>query len=443
VIDTTQLIDNLWFNYKAHTDKSVFIPTQELDYLGFTLISKTMRVTVTPGKKLKLIETCKELLTKEYPTIREVARVIGLLISNFPGVAMGPLYYRLSEADKIAALKHNKGKFDATMQLSAEAKEELVWWIHNIDTAFNPVHRGKPNVTIQTYASKLGWGCRLADKTTGGLWAQTESYEHINYLETLAVFLSLKSFRHILSGNHVMIMVVNTTAESIIREMGTSHSAKLNQLVKHIWQWCEIQKIWITMAHIPGVENCQADFQSRSFNWGTEWCLNKDIFTLACNMLRFTPDIDQFASRIKYQFKPYVAFRPDPEAIAINAFHMTWVQFAFYAFPPFSVIMQVLQKIQEDQASGILVIPYWPTQIWWPKAMNMIFQQPIVLPKSKELLSLPNQPNEIHPMYPKLCLLICHLSGISSQKAGIFGHSFKSHPKLLANRDKKAICLPH
>ena len=75
-------------------------------------------------------------------------------------------FYRLSEADKIAALKH-RGKFDATMQLSAEAKEELVWWIDNIDTAFNPVHRGKPNITnitIQTDASKLGWGCALSDR---------------------------------------------------------------------------------------------------------------------------------------------------------------------------------------------------------------------------------------------------------------------------------------
>ncbi|CAB4013988.1 Hypothetical predicted protein [Paramuricea clavata] len=188
-------------------------------------------------------------------------------------------------------------------------------------------------------------------------------------------------------------MVDNTTAESIIREMGTSHSSKLNQLVKQIWQWCESQKIWITMAHIPGVENCQADFQSLSFNWGTEWCLNKDILTLACNMLRFTPDIDLFASRINHQFKPYVAFRPDPEAIAINAFHMTWAQFAFYAFPPFSVIMQVLQKIQEDQASGILVIPYWPTQIWWPKAMNMVVQQPNSFAKKQGTI-IPPQPTQ-------------------------------------------------
>lgn len=64
-----------------------------------------------------------------------------------------------------------------------------------------------------------------------------------------------------------------------------------------------------------------------------EWCLNKDTLTQACNMLKFSPNIDMFASRINHQFKPYVAFKPDPDAIAINAFHVTWTQFAFYAFP--------------------------------------------------------------------------------------------------------------
>ena len=123
VINTTQLIDNLGFI--AHPDKSVFIPTHELDYLGFTLNSKTMQVTITPGKKLNLIETCKELLTKEYPTIREVARVIGLLISNFPGVAMGPLHYRLSEADIMQHLNITKRKFNATVHSRLKPRKNL------------------------------------------------------------------------------------------------------------------------------------------------------------------------------------------------------------------------------------------------------------------------------------------------------------------------------
>ena len=34
----------------------------------------------------------------------------------------------------------------------------------------------------------------------------------------------------------------------------------------------------------------------------------------------------------------------------------------FYAFPPSSVLGRVVQKIQEDMAQGILLIPNWSTQ---------------------------------------------------------------------------------
>jgi len=34
--------------------------------------------------------------------------------------------------------------------------------------------------------------------------------------------------------------------------------------------------------------------------------------------------------------------------------------------PPFSVIQRVLQKISEEEATGLLLVPNWPTQTWWP-----------------------------------------------------------------------------
>ena len=173
----------------------------------------------------------------------------------------------------------------------------------------------------------------------------------------LAVFLCLKSFRDLLYGKHVMVKVDNTTAECVIRQMGTSHGSKLNTLAKAIWQWCTEHNIWITMGHIPGQDNVQANKESRVFNLNMEWCLSNSIFKLGCQKLAFTPNIDLFASRINHQLKPYVSYRPDPEAIAVNAFHISWTQYSFYAFPPFSVIMHVLRKIQEDQATGVMVIP--------------------------------------------------------------------------------------
>ena len=96
-----------------------------------------------------------------------------------------------------------------------------------------------------------------------------------------------------------------------------------------------------------------------------------DPETLHCslNKLQFEPDIDLFASRINKQFQNYAAYRPDPDAFAIDAFSLNCSFLKFYAFPPFSVISAVLSKIQDDQAEGICVIPNWLTQPWYPKAM--------------------------------------------------------------------------
>jgi len=108
-----------------------------------------------------------------------------------------------------------------------------------------------------------------------------------------------------------------------------------------------------------------------------------------------------------------VAYRPDPDSIAIDAFTTNWATLKFYAFPPFSVTPAVLKKILEDKAMGVCVLPNWPMQVWFPKAMNMTVQETIVLKASKMLLHLPNQPSALHLLHKKLILLVCHLSGIT------------------------------
>ena len=51
--------------------------------------------------------------------------------------------------------------------------------------------------------------------------------------------------------------------------------------------------------------------------------------------------IDMFASRLNYQLPKYVSYLPDPHAIAVDAFSVTWNSIV-YLFPPFSVIGRVL-----------------------------------------------------------------------------------------------------
>ncbi len=147
--------------------------------------------------------------------------------------------------------------------------------------------------------------------------------------------------------------------------------------------------------------------------------LNKDIFNAVVSKLGFSPNIDLFASRLNYQVKPYVAYTPDPEAYAIDAFHWSWRMYKFYAFPPFCIIHQVLQKVKKDQATGLRIVPYWPTQAWWPYLMNMLIQYPVILPRRQNTLILQADPQAIHPLFNKLELLCCHLSGVTSSTEGI------------------------
>ena len=113
------------------------------------------------------------------------------------------------------------------------------------------------------------------------------------------------------------------------------------------------------------------------------------LFAKAVRKAQAAPNIDLFASRLNYKLKPYVAFKPDPEACAINAFSISWSTYSFHAFPPFSILPQVLQK-------------KWPTQAWWPRVMRMLIQEPIQLPIGRHTLIQPSQPSLVHPLYPKL-----------------------------------------
>ena len=67
----------------------------------------------------------------------------------------------------------------------------------------------------------------------------------------------------------------------------------------------------------------------------------------------------------------------------------------------------MLKKFQEDKVTGVCVLPNWPTQAWFPKAMKMMVQEPVVLQASKTLLHLPNLPTALHPLHKKLTLLNC------------------------------------
>ena len=94
VTNTITLFTKLGF--QIHPEKSVFIPSQKLTFLGFVLDSNAMTVMLTEEKVLGILSVCALLLKTQMPTIRQVTEVIGILVSNFPGAQYKPLHYSTS-----------------------------------------------------------------------------------------------------------------------------------------------------------------------------------------------------------------------------------------------------------------------------------------------------------------------------------------------------------
>ena len=111
--DTLSLYHVLGF--LPHEVKLVTIPTQVLHHLGFISNSLDMTVSISADKHKKLKFAAQRILDSKSPTIREVAQLIGMMVSCFPGVEYGELFYRQLEIEKAAALKTNNWDFEQTM----------------------------------------------------------------------------------------------------------------------------------------------------------------------------------------------------------------------------------------------------------------------------------------------------------------------------------------
>ena len=381
VLDTARMSLNAGF--VVHPDKSVLKPTQKILYLGFWLDSRDMSARLPAEKAEKLKMSCEQMGSQKSVTLKKLSRVIGLMVSSFQGVQYGQLFYRRLDNLKNKALKDSRGRYDVEVKLTSEVKEDIDWWVSHIKNEKSNVVIEKPELEIETDASKTGWGaCVKGTKnSTGGNWTGDEAEEHINCLELLAIQFGIQCFGKNIENAHIKVLTDNTTAVAYINSQGgTKH--KCNQIARDTWLWCYNRGIWLSAAHLPGSQNVIADKESRTRHDNMEWVLDAQLFQKICDVFG-RPEVDLFANRLNHHLDNYMSWKPDPQASAVDAMSVSWKDIYFYAFPPFNMILKVIQKIELEQSKGVLVVPYWPTQPWWPKFTKMSVDT-LVLSRERE-----------------------------------------------------------
>ena len=104
------------------------------------------------------------------------------------------------------------------------------------------------------------------------------------------------------SNTHIQLYCDNTSSCAYLRNFG-GKKRYLNVLAIDIWNWCISRSIHLSISHVAGGLNVEADELSRGLNLNEdlEWALDMDIFQIVCRFGK--PDIDLFASRLIINLK--------------------------------------------------------------------------------------------------------------------------------------------
>ena len=416
----TSLLTDLGF--LINTDKSVLQPTTRLKFLGFDIDSSTMTMHL-PRDKVRDLRRAVQL-AKQQPTmpLRVLASLIGKISAASPAILPGRLNHRFLLRDKNRALQRGFHYGD-TVTLSAEARMELDWWDHYMESwNGRSIIPSQADLVLTTDASEHGWGAHVdqintsisdRSRTTNGPWSPNERSFAINVRELLAVEFGLRAFLPQLRNKTVSVRTDNITTVAYINKMGGTRSELLLQVAKNIWNFCLQNGISLQATYLPGAENTTADRLSRLATVDkNDWRLHSKIFRLL-QQLWGPMDVDLFASRLSRQVPRYVSWRPDPFAQATDAFLLNWSQFSLpFVNPPFALLQRVLAKIRRKKATVVLIAPLWPSQPFFPLLLEMVCDTPRLLPNWPNLVRPPpGQLTYLPPQGPSYRLIALKLSG--------------------------------
>ena len=416
--ETMLLLQHLGFLLSL--EKSVLHPVQRITYLGFNLDSVHMTLSLPEVKLELLLQECSRALSQSHLSVRSLARLIGRMSAASQAILPAPLFYRGLQNLKNKAFRLHQS-YDAEVTLDKPARQDMHWWMSEV-RAWNgrSIRTKPPDIVLESDASLLGWGA-LADRTaTGGLWTPAERCLHINVLEMMAGTFAVQTFSKGKQDIHVHLKMDNTTAVAYVNHLGGTRSTALAEKARQLWMWCLDRRITISAEYLPGENNVTADFQSRVLTSSAEWKLNPAKFNMLAQVLG-PCRVDLFATRLNTQLREYIAWKPDPFAIAADALQVPWTGLQGYAFPPFCLIGKCLRKVEEERSTILLVAPVWPHQAWYPLLLESLVEIPILLPTAPDLLKDPF--GQCHPLSHSQAL---RLAGWKVSGEGSLQKAFRS-----------------
>ena len=300
-------------------------------------------------------------MTNPNITARDLCRLLGMLVIMTSLVQRGRL--RLCPVQWWAATAwcQRTGSWSDRITVPQWVLSEVAWWASPAVLQGLPLAAKETEVTLFTDASSSGWGAQLGSRSTRGQWSASQRSWHINAVKMQAVINAVKDFLPHLRSRVVRLMCDSAVTVAYIKKGGGGGREAPDRTLWCRWPYgcssgANRKAITLVPMHLPGVHNILADSLSRVIQTlNTEWTMAMErLWPMFAKWGE--PQVDLFATFANRGLIKFVSPYPDPWAEWTDTMSMPRDngRGLLYAFPPFKMVPQVLQKI--PQSPGVRVI---------------------------------------------------------------------------------------
>jgi len=113
-----------------------------------------------------------------------------------------------------------------------------------------------------------------------------------------------------------------------------------------------------------------AKWQNNSLQiFGDDWSVDESAFNYF-NQNYGPFSIDVFADSSNKRCLRFLSNFLCPGSSGINAFAHSWSNENIWACPPVKFVLKTIEKIENSDCSGVLIVPEWKTSIFWPRIFS-------------------------------------------------------------------------
>jgi len=383
-------------------DKGVWEPTQVLpDHLGFEVSTASLRGHLkVPARRCRDIAASASRLLHHASDHRRKVPSEDLRV--FVGKAVSVSAACDQARFRLRGIHDILEQWRPCSTLSRAAQRDLQWWTtFTYDCSANGVALwpAPPTRAIYTDASStLGFGAVLsapkgARKSFGGWWSLEERVQwHITLKELVAVRRGIDMYRDDLRGHVVRLWEDNQAVVHIIRTK-TSRSPALMAELRALLQLIDSLDITLLPKYIRSELN-PADEFSRLTNrdaWRLQPSLQRRLLHKVASIVGAPVTLDAFACHQSRVCPRYASRLSEPAALASDGLALDWRHEVVWLNPPWALLPDIIGKLAAERPAGVLIVPCWTTQVWWPSLLAL----------GGRALDLPPPLFSVDPLHPR------------------------------------------